>query len=65
MPGAAKRSHASLMRLTWAAPGNVVVRYRYAEARTRAAAVTAACWSGGITAHLLSRFGHAEVLPLT
>jgi hypothetical protein len=38
----------------WAAPGSVVVGYRYAEARTSAAALSAACWSGGITAHLLS-----------
>jgi hypothetical protein len=29
-------------------------RCRYAEARAGAAAVNAACWSGGITAHLLS-----------
>ena len=56
MSGAAKRSHATLMRLTWAAPGNVVVECRYAEARTSAAAVNAARWSGGITAHLLSGY---------
>jgi hypothetical protein len=38
----------------YAAPSRVVVRCRYAEARTNAAAVSAARWSGGITGHLLS-----------
>src|SRR4051812_45723342 len=42
------------VRLTWA--GSVVVGSRYAEARTSAAAVNAARWSGGVKVHLLSGY---------
>ena len=44
-------------------PGDAVVENRYAEARPNAAAIIAACWSGGAMKTSL-RLGHADLFSI-